>query len=308
MHSHPRFTQSPPLRRGFTLIELLVVITIIGILIALLLPAVQAAREAARRLQCSNNLKQMGLAILNYESALQGYPPGGMNNHYLTGNGLSMHVFILPYMELDNLYSQFDFGTAIQLYPAAVSPLHVQVGAYLCPSALAIGQHDGTYWWYGQHYNPVMGASGMNTFTGTPYPLDTVLETNTSEGGFANTGVLYINSGTRVADVTDGTSNTFLLGENSWGGISSAWFWPQSTSQGTPAAFAYCCRNLRYPLNSLDYTGGASINDISLGSEHPGGAQFLLADGSASFLSENIALQVLQAGATRNMAEPALLP
>ena len=198
------------------------------------------------------------MAILSYESALRSYPPGGMINFDSqygspSGNGLSMHVFILPYLELGSLWSQFNFNKVIQLYPAAISPLHVQVNVYICPSTQLSSEFDGTYWWYAQQYNPVMGASGTNLFTGQPYPLDTTLETNASEGGFANTGVLYIGSGTRVANVTDGTSNTFLLGENSWGGTAGAWFWAQSTSQGTPAIYAYCCRNLR-PIRSTQST------------------------------------------------------
>jgi prepilin-type N-terminal cleavage/methylation domain-containing protein len=285
---------------AFTLVELLVVITIIGVLIALLLPAVQAAREAARRLQCQNNLKQIGVAVFNYESAMRSFPPGGIVNKASTGalgNGLSMHVFILPYMEMSGLWNTFKFDRSIDTY---VSGENTPIGAYVCPSALSSKVFGAGLWWYDNQYDPVMGPTGTNMFTGQPYPR----VGDGGQGQFANTGILYMGSGTRVADVSDGLSNTFLVGEQSWDdGLHMSW--PRSTSGGSTAEMSYCCRNLRYTLNSIK---SGNLNDISFGSEHPGGAQFLLGDGSVSFLSENTQLTILQAAATRRMSEPVLLP
>src|SRR6188768_3901810 len=100
-----------PSRRGFTLVELLVVIAIIGVLVALLLPAVQAAREAARRMQCTNNLKQLGLALANYETAIKSYPPGAFWQYPPDTNALkgSCLLHLLPFMEQQNIYDQVDF-------------------------------------------------------------------------------------------------------------------------------------------------------------------------------------------------------
>ena len=145
-----------------------------------------------------------------------------------------------------------------------------------------------------------MGTSGTNAFTGQPYPLTG----HTGFGQFADTGVMYIGSGTRVADVSDGLSNTFLIGELSWtaAGLELATKHYRPTKRlrlllPEPALSANSVRN-----------GAGNVNDISFGSEHPGGTQFLLGDGSVSFLSENTLLKILQAAATRHMAEPPQLP
>ncbi|MDZ4818763.1 MAG: DUF1559 domain-containing protein [Planctomycetota bacterium] len=282
-------------RGGFTLVELLVVIAIIGILVALLLPAVQAAREAARRTSCKSNLRQIGVAIQNYLSANKTLPPAGWHN--LGGSakypsGVSIHGLLLPYMEetanddelkkiiVNNL-------TALEMRP---------IVTYICPSSTTAGQYaGGTTLAYVQHYNPVLGPKGVNYWGGpayTPAPIKV-------HGGLADTGALIIagsnpaagyvsNKPVKLTKVTDGTSKTFALGEMSWDRGVVAMYWLRSTlGPGSDDDGSYCCRNLAYPLNSAVYrdlgntTTVTLLNDVSFGSMHGNGAHFLLVDGSA---------------------------
>ncbi|HWL10786.1 MAG TPA: DUF1559 domain-containing protein [Planctomicrobium sp.] len=302
-------------RQAFTLIELLVVIAIIAILVALLLPAVQQAREAARRSQCKNNLKQLGLALHNYHDVHNVFPPGGMGRGAasLRFNQLSMHVLLLPYIEQSALYQQIDFSL---LKPSGQSNHYElyrdfaknKIQVFLCPSSMretdqtvSGGQLTNSDV-YTMHYYGVMGPIGVNPLTEANYAADAVSSSGdnpTGNGGFARQGVFYDLSSTRMRDITDGTSNTFGLGEISWNDATTVFrMWIRGTSSSAAAS----CKNVVYPINAMGPASG-NFNSISFGSQHTGGTHFGMCDGSVRFVSENIDLGVYMGTASRNGGE-----
>ncbi len=192
-----------PARSGFTLVELLVVIAIIGILLALLLPAVQSAREAARRTQCFNNLRQVGLAILDYESANNVLPPAGLVEESpdvfepLSGHMLSWVVLILPYIEQETLYRQFDLRTSV--LQQTNDPQATSVTTMLCPSDSA----GDRFFVHESLTNGKRFAKGNYAAYVSPYHVDLQLRFR---------GAL-VGTGQKVSEIRDGTSKTFLLSE-----------------------------------------------------------------------------------------------
>ena len=297
--------------------ELLVVIAIIGILIALLLPAVQAAREAARRMHCSNNLKQIGLALHNYHGTHGSFPPGA----WTSGNRFTWLVMILPYVEQGALYEQFDQNSQgtnwdTQIYPYLRDTSKTAVSLYLCPSATEVysslrelvpGHDEGDS--YTTHYHGVMGPKGINPRTGSLYeviPPDT-------HGGYAQQGALGRNSDVRFRDILDGTSNTFAVGELSWSRSGALRAWTRGITNESSGFVAACCRNVEYSIHDADtsYDFGTTFmdfNDTSFGSQHPGGTHFLVCDGSVRFVSESIAMDVYKAAASRDGGEVSAVP
>lgn len=290
---------------GFTLVELLVVIAIIGILIALLLPAVQAAREAARRMQCSNNLKQIALALHNYHDAMKCFPPVG-TTFWNTGTmEVSWLYPVLPYMEQMSVYEEMK--KAPNAYHATLSK---QVApAFVCPSD---GQNEFDYISIAAeqrtaNYNAVMGPGRDDKHLGSgslPY------------GYAATDGIIYMYSKTRIGHIQDGTSNTLLVGER----ISDLRLWSKGwMDKANPTVFQG--KNVTWPMNTdptvLCYRhttkpGGCpsasqemAFNDIDFGSRHPGGAQFAFADGSVQFLEETINFETYGDLATRDGGEVA---
>ena len=315
IHRESYFRPSAVGSRGFTLVELLVVIAIIGILIALLLPAVQAAREAARRSQCSNNLKQLALAIHNYHDTHNALPPAG-----LASNDLSWRCLILPFIEQSALYDRFNFnegafgaGTNNEGPNKLVHGLN-RIEQFLCPSTeheqatagsstLADGRKT-----YVSHYYGVTGPVGINPATGVAYNV--VGPTN--YGAFATEGVMSLNNHLkRVAmmHIKDGTSNTFLLGElsvfNYVGGSQSGGdgsCWVRGSNYPTLSALAGA-KNIEYGINMPSVS--PKYNSICFGSEHPGGCHFAMCDGSVQFVSETIDMAVYKATASRARRETA---
>ena len=293
-------------RRGFTLVELLVVIAIIGILVGLLLPAVQAAREAARRMQCSNNLKQHGLGLLNYESTYKKFPMGFSDfldtNAALKDGGWSWMCFILPYMEQSSLYNTIDlkfhpFGSVST--PANIAACAVPLPMFRCPSDIApltvasnSGNVNGTASLAITSYCGVLGS-----FDGQWCQQSGVANVV----GVRNHGLLSVNVNRRMGDVTDGTSNTFAVGEVSWrpldangDGSVRQYILGNITTGGGPLCTNNGASNngphlhlraTRHKLNG-PYSSGAKHKAFH--SYHTGGGNFAFIDGSIHFISNSI--------------------
>lgn len=303
-------------RRAFTLVELLVVIAIIGILVGLLLPAVQSARESARRTQCNNNLKQIAVATQLYLDTFNVFPPGGMRS----GNQLSWHALLLPYLEMKGLQSDINYnaaGIAVNLSVAAqpgfVPPWATKIPTYLCNSAPSTihtttespNPSNDDKGCYTTHYYGVMGPIGVNPASTKAVP-NNIYKFDGS--GCALQGVLGADSKNLFQDIIDGSSNTFLFGEISWFDADSYRVWFRGCGGGSSApGQVYCggCKNVEFAINSAAWTSGADadLNRVSFGSMHPGGSQFALCDGSVRFINQSVDMVVYLATASMNGRE-----
>jgi prepilin-type N-terminal cleavage/methylation domain-containing protein/prepilin-type processing-associated H-X9-DG protein len=306
------------MRGGFTLIELLVVIAIIGTLIALLLPAVQKVRESAARIQCQNNLKQFGLACINYQDTRGAFPPGSLflpgsdwSNIDWSANKGTWIVYTLPYIEEDNLYQKlpnlytphFDtIGAALQtgVLPRAI-PAKLR-----CPSD--------PYQYFGPYSNYVgsLGPQCVDDFCGcTPFaqycnePAWGWGPSDEDEPNPANVRGMFsrFSYAVRLAECTDGTSQTILLGESlpsTNAHMQRGWY----TNYGSQLSTTIIPIN--YPINEQDTSwcgangpgpcNAMTNNNVAWGfrSRHRGGSNFTFVDGSVHFLSESIDQKTFQ--------------
>lgn len=259
--------------RGFTLIELLVVIAIISVLVALLLPAVQQAREAARRVQCKNNLVQIALALHNYEMCYERLPPGCVNatGPILSrpeGYHVSWTVRLLPYLDQEGAYQLFDFKKSVYDQDAKLARLFLPV--YRCPSDLEM---------IGQAFH----SNYAGCHSGTAAPINA-----------NNDGVLYLNSSLPMREIRDGATNTILFGERRVVDGEQPWFaGTRSTLRNTSIVPNTNWQATNSPLppdhlvklnQDAAYSGGFESN-------HVGGAQFAMADGAVRFISNNISAE-----------------
>lgn len=188
--------------RGFTLIELLVVIAIIAVLISLLLPAVQSAREAARRAQCSNNLKQIGLALHGYVTAHNAFPPGRINSHIAgMGNTWGAYSQLLPQLELPQVFNAFNFNLSPDIDLANTTGAAIFINTFLCPSDPSTPDHA----------QPNYGMHNYLLNVGNQYPV--VREPIAPLVGRPN-GIFYENSAVRLSEITDGLSSTVAISES----------------------------------------------------------------------------------------------
>jgi len=317
--------------RGFTLIELLVVIAIIAVLIALLLPAVQQAREAARRTQCRNNLKQFGIALHSYHDTYNHFPPGWVQYTQAgsAANGTShwaWGTYLLPFVDQAPLYNLLQVGNSSlgmrqalaiggTTIPNALAGMQAAQNAFRCPSDTGPQTNsqmgfatNGTPTtapfvalsnYVGVHHAPV--ATNL-IFVTNAQPLGTSINKNAN--GF--NGILGQNSSIGTRDITDGTSNTFAIGERAWlvprsGGTFSASaatvfgiLSPNQTNSftvGPVYALGIGCS----PINGTNTAANSPVGTppqcqarTGFSSVHTGGAQFLLCDGSVRFVTQNI--------------------
>ena len=326
-------------RRGFTLIELLVVIAIIAILIALLLPAVQQARESARRTQCRNNMKQLGLAFWNYHDNHLTYPvnfawrsaPGlGAGGPAIANTGHSWLTMSLPYIDQSPLYNQMNHNDTIGAPPLTLSTTNpnfvaaqMVIPAFLCPSdtGAPLGKlgnpgNNRSDWqptnilWGVTNYKACAGsnwASGIPAWNPVSSPKGR--NAGSTDGLNRGNGILCSNQQnqnppTRVRDVSDGTSQTFAIGEAL--PVTTNWNWWYNPN----AVTATCAIPLNQILRPLPTTGNVPTpadwpNNYAMASKHVGGGHFAMADGSAKFVSENIDINLYRALATISSEEVA---
>ncbi|MDB2686106.1 DUF1559 domain-containing protein [Mariniblastus sp.] len=307
--------------RGFTLVELLVVIAIIGILIGMLLPAVQQVREAARRVNCLNNIKQQGLAFHMYHDTASEFPVGAKNTAKW---GVGWQIQLLPHLEQTALYDATDqrFNSFSAGYGTTYN--NVLVSAFACPSSPIEALLEGGFSKNAEtsqrsHYYGLAGAVDDTSDGGTF--IERRNRPSNSRGIISGGGLSLLNQGVRIADASDGTSNTAIVGE------SSNWLIDASQAKVRPNQGLGLCvstngggvvdgsnvgnfnnavhtlTTIRYPLNhgdgSLEGVGIGNFNN-GLTSAHTGGVNVCYADGSSHFINDSINITTLKHLVTRD--------
>jgi prepilin-type N-terminal cleavage/methylation domain-containing protein/prepilin-type processing-associated H-X9-DG protein len=320
-------------RRGFTLIELLVVIAIIAILIGLLLPAVQKVREAAARAKCANNLKQLALAAHNYHGVYDKFPPGVYQLSFATApkfRGVTLFVYLAPFMEQDNLSRDWNLTDPLvntQLpAPGPTAKTATLVPILLCPSDVISGPNpvdSGSNRWYA--LTSYGGNGGSRSYDPASAANDGIFSVIGPGSQTAPTG-----QPVRVADVTDGLSNTALFGERSHldpnndavaptivppsgqfiNTMGQVGWWANSGGRlaaGDVTMSAFAPLNYRVPASPPSgYAAYFPLYELrvnAFGSQHPGGANFALADGSVRFVRDAVPQAVLRLFCVRNDGE-----
>jgi prepilin-type N-terminal cleavage/methylation domain-containing protein/prepilin-type processing-associated H-X9-DG protein len=319
----------PKRREAFTLIELLVVIAIIAILIGLLLPAVQKVREAAARMSCSNNLKQMGIALHSYHDANNGFPKGCAPDIDVNGNpgawGSSWKVFILPYIEQGNISATWQYsGTSGYQNTNNVNKVsNITIKTYRCPSSILPAFYASS--------NNAGSIEMLTSYTGISGASNEASVSNGGAGIVAGGGILFPNSQVTFTSITDGTSSTLLVGEQSdhlrdannqpiIGGFTAitsqgphGWTMGSNGDKNQPPAYQnggdnreFNCTTIRYMINQIGQSNNCGNgtcdntgSNIPLSANHTGGANMLFADGSTKFMSSGTTLITLQQLATR---------
>ena len=284
--------------RGFTLVELLVVIAIIGILIGLLLPAVQSAREEARRMQCTNNLKQLGLAMHNYHDVVKSLPPGYLTKYVgtaLSSTSWGWGALILPYVEQQALYNTLDVGGP-SIYGATTDPVKLAamqqvISTYQCPSDVRVPLN-------------VTRTINSQQLATSNYVGNNSSDTFIAADDADIAGLFILDECFPFSDILDGTSNTIMLGERKWQFRDI-----NGTRQPSAAAIVFGignkssvpndrigdqlgCGVYKINLDGTDQSDLAGTSDHrgmrGYSSFHPGGANFVLADGSVKFINQTI--------------------
>jgi len=324
--------------RGFTLVELLVVIAILGLLVAMLMPAVQAGRKAAQRAQCASQLRQLGIAATNHLGAKRHYPPGVQQwyfNSAVSHRGIPLFAFLLPYIEQSQVLVNWDYSDPMNnANQGDRSKTAVMMPLFLCP-ADQIPKNPITV--SGRNWVYALGSYGGNGGTRSYFPMQ-----STADGMFHTTHEasepVNWQSPVRPEEVHDGTSNTLLFGERSHrdlnyetcnvGGLGEPlheWgWWGASTSRKmighvTMSAvapidyrlpFAHDSRSGQTPPadSFTDFAHYFDMRISSYGSEHGGGANFCFADGSTRFLAAATDMTVLRQISTRAGAEVCVVP
>jgi len=331
---------------GFTLVELLVVIAIIGMLIALLLPAVQAAREAARRVQCTNTLKQISLAAHNYHDAARSFPPAIVFTRFYPAPtaryaGVSLFVHLLPYIEMGNLRERWAVGDPESVFNGGREALSAVGPNLLCPSE----PESESPLYYDRH---VWGLATDRYIKVTSYAGNGGTRSYHPASGYLMADGIFFHVGpnskpqadqkpVRLADITDGTSNTLFFGERSrWDPnyntfAAQGWDWAfryygnwcgtSGQSLGHVTLSSYSPINYRLPFDvdhradasppansAVDFKYYIDLRVCAYGSNHPGGANLSMCDGSVRFVSETISLITLRALSTREGRETETAP
>jgi prepilin-type N-terminal cleavage/methylation domain-containing protein/prepilin-type processing-associated H-X9-DG protein len=315
-------------RRGMTLVELLVVIAIVGLLVALLLPAVAASRESARRASCLNNLRQLGLAAHHHHDVNKRFPVGlriaVVDVSGKPTDGTNLFVELLLYFEQDDLHRRWDYQDNRNNVAGGLHATQAQViEILLCPSdplPSIIVELKPAFWrapaW-------ARGFYAMTSYGGSSGKRSMLPGTPPDFLGISRDGVFFLDSTVRLADVTDGSSNTLLFGERYHHdpeydrvqpvlqpGIAPLAELGKWSYCAGPGAMANVTLHTAAKINYQQPPGADRLDDrtCAFGSGHPGGANFTFADGSARFVAEELPLEQLQALSTRAGEEVVEIP